>query len=82
MAQNLFKKYVSIALAFLVLFITVLSILAIWEIVDIDQFMQKTMVSLIVIFISSAVLLFIFSILYPVSFNKNSKNQNDTPVNQ
>ena len=56
MAQNLFKKYVSISLAGLVLFITVLSILAIWEVVDIDQFMQKTMISLIVIFISSAVL--------------------------
>ena len=58
------KKGLAIFLSLLVLFITVLSILAIWEVIDIENVFAKSFKTLCVIFVSSTVVLFIFSLLY------------------
>ena len=57
------KKVVSYILIGLVLIFTVIAILGIWGIVDLEQVMIKVLYSLLVIFAASAVILFIFSVL-------------------
>ena len=56
------KKTVAYILVGLVLIFTVLSILGIWDVIDLDYIMKKILLSL-VIFAASAVILFIFTIL-------------------
>ncbi|MCO6500029.1 MAG: hypothetical protein J5I47_06590 [Vicingus serpentipes] len=60
----MFRKGISILLAFSVVLFTVLAILGIWEIIDIKNFAWKSFSSIMVIFVSAAILLFIFSVLY------------------
>lgn len=62
--NNLIKKTAAIVFTLLILFFTVLSILAIWEIISITDVLSKSFKTLLVIFISAAVTLFIFSLLY------------------
>ncbi len=69
------KKYFAIALAILVIAITLLSILAIWEFISIEHITRKTLVSLIVIFSSSAIILFIFSVFYPINLHNNEQQK-------
>ena len=58
------RKFAAIALVALVLFFTAISILAIWDIIQIEQILQKSLSTLLVIFVSSAIALFIFAVLY------------------
>lgn len=60
----LVRKISAIALVALVLFFTAISILAIWDIIEIEQILQKSLSTLLVIFVSSAIALFIFAVLY------------------
>ncbi len=60
----MFRKGISILLAALALFFTVISILAVWDIIEIEHIISKTLTTLLIIFISAAVILFIFSVLY------------------
>lgn len=60
----MFKKGIAILLSILVLFFTVVAILAVWDIIEVKHIISKTLTTLLVIFISSAVMLFIFSVLY------------------
>jgi len=64
------KKIVSYLLIFLVLVFTVIAILGIWEVIDLDYVLRKIMSSLIVIFAASAVVLFIFAVLIKEPDNK------------
>lgn len=59
------KKAVSYILIGLVLIFTLISILGIWGLIDIDlqKVMLNTLYSLLVIFAASAVILFIFTVL-------------------
>ncbi len=57
------KKAVSYVLIALVLIFTVIAILGIWDIIDLEQVMIKVLYSLLVVFAASAVILFIFSVL-------------------
>ena len=57
------KIIVSYFLILLVLVFTVIGILGIWDVIDLDQVLQKILSSLIVIFAASAVVLFIFAVL-------------------
>lgn len=57
------KTIVSYFLILLVLVFTVIAILGIWDVIDLDQVLQKILSSLIVIFAASAVVLFIFAVL-------------------
>ncbi len=60
----MFRKGISILLALFALFFTVLAILAVWDIIEIEHIISKTLTTLLIIFISAAVMLFIFSVLY------------------
>jgi hypothetical protein len=57
------KKLSSYVLVFMVLIITVISVLSIWDIISVRIELWKVLSSLFVIFVSSVVILFIFSVL-------------------
>lgn len=60
----MFRKGISVLLAVLTIFFTVLAILGIWDIIDVKHIASKSLYSILVIFVSAAILLFIFSVLY------------------
>ena len=60
----MFRKGISILLALLTLFFTTLAILGIWDIIEIKNIAWKSLYSIFVIFIASAIILFIFSVIY------------------
>ena len=70
----MFRKGISILLALLALFFTVLAILAVWDIINIEHIISKTLTSLLIIFVSAAVMLFIFSVLYKPDSNAPNNN--------
>ena len=61
--DNALKKTVAYILIGLVLTFTVLAILGIWEVINLDYILKKIVLSLLVVFVASAVILFVFSIL-------------------
>jgi hypothetical protein len=61
--DNALKKTVAYILIGLVLTFTVISILGIWEVINLDYILKKIVLSLLVVFAASAVILFIFTIL-------------------
>ena len=56
------KKIVSIVLVGLVLVFTVIAILGIWNVINLEEVMTKILKSLLIIFAASAVILFIISV--------------------
>lgn len=56
------KKIVSYILITLVLIFTVVAILGIWDIIDLRNVMMNAILSLIIIFAASAVILFIYTV--------------------
>lgn len=56
------KKIVSYTLIAMVLIFTVVSILGIWNIIDLKNVLMNAIYSLIVIFAASAVILFIYTV--------------------
>ena len=70
--NNLAKKIASYVLVAFVLIFTVLALLAIWDIIDIQDILQKTFLSLFVTFVSSVIVLFIFSVII-----RDPKDKND-----
>ncbi len=71
--SNSIKKIISYLLIGLVLIFTVIALLGIWEVINLDEIIRKMFVSLMVVFAASAVILFIFSVLI--------KNDDNKPVN-
>ena len=69
---NSIRKFAALALAALVLFFTVISILAIWDVIDIKNVLGKSLGTLLIIFISSAIMLFIFAIVFRSDDEKQS----------
>ena len=72
----MFRKGISILLAVLTLFFATLAILGIWEIIDVKNIAWKSVSSIFVIFIASAIVLFIFSVIY-----KGNEEQIPPPPN-
>lgn len=70
--MNMAKKIISYFLIFLVLLFTVIAILGIWDIVEIKDVFGNLMQTLLVVFIASAIVLFIFSVL----IKENQKPEN------
>ncbi len=68
--SNSIKKIISFLLIGLVLVFTVIALLGIWEIINLDEIIRKMFVSLMVVFAASAVILFIFSVLIRSDDNK------------
>jgi predicted RND superfamily exporter protein len=60
---NNFRKTAAILLSLIVLFFTVISVLAIWDVIDIQHILSKSLGTLLVIFVSSAIILFIFAVI-------------------
>ena len=57
------KKLVGYTLAVLVVIITVIALLAVWDLIDLQHITAKFVKSLIIIFFSSVVLLFIYGVV-------------------
>ena len=70
--MNSIRKIVSYVLIALVLFFTVIGLLGIWGVIDLDQVGPKIIYSLMVIFGASAVILFIFTVM--IKDNEPPKN--------
>jgi len=81
MTSQSLKKFFAILLSILVLIITVLSILAIWDIIEVKDIFGRAFSSLVIIFVASAVILFIFTVLYPAGLKKNNDNTPNLPQN-
>ena len=57
------RKVAGYILVGLIIIFTVIALLGIWDIIDIKEYITKALSSLLVIFIASAVVLFVTSIL-------------------
>ena len=57
------KKIIIWFLILLVLIFTVIALLGIWDIIDLDRVVRKLLLSLVVIFASAAVILFIYRVM-------------------
>lgn len=68
--SNSIKRIISYLLIGLVLLFTVIALLGIWEIINLDEIIRKMFVSLMVVFAASAVILFIFTVLIKPDENK------------
>ena len=61
--MNTAKKIASYFLVILVLLFTVVAILGIWDVLNLEKVFYHFLQSLLIIFIASAVILFIFTVL-------------------
>lgn len=57
------KKAIAYFLSGLVLIFSIIAILGIWEIIDLEYILSKMFKSMMVIFVTAAIIVFIFSIL-------------------
>ena len=57
------KRIASYTLVAMVIVFTILGLLAIWDIIEIEDVMRKILLSLFIIFVASVVVLFIFSVV-------------------
>jgi len=67
-----FKRIAGYILIGLVFLITIISILSIWDIINIEIDLWKVLTSLFIVFIATTIVLFIFSVLL-----KETKNYED-----
>lgn len=58
------RKGSAVLLTLLVIFFTVVSILAIWEVIDIQEIFRKSITTLFIIFVAAAVILFLFAVVF------------------
>jgi hypothetical protein len=70
--MNTMKKIVSYILIACVLMFTVIAVLGIWDIIDLQNIMMNTIFSLIVIFAASAIILFIYTVFMKDQDHPNS----------
>lgn len=73
MVDNI-KKITASVLILAVLFFSVLAVLSIWDIIEVEQVFRKSLLTLVVIFCSSVVILFVFS-----NFLKSDENRGNHP---
>ena len=59
------KKIASYLLMGFVLFFTIMALLAVWDIIDVENVLAKTLTSLFIIFVAALVVLFIFAVVIP-----------------
>lgn len=68
------KKIASYLLMGFVLFFTILALLAVWDIIDVENVLAKTLTSLFIIFVAALVVLFIFAVVIPDKHNNANKH--------
>ena len=61
--NNIPKKIASYILISIILVITVVALLGIWDIISVEEFVKKTLTSLFVVFVASVIILFIFAVV-------------------
>lgn len=61
--NNIVKKAASYILISIVLVLTVLALLGVWEVIQFEDVIKKILLSLFVVFVSSVVVLFIFAVV-------------------
>ncbi|OFX58304.1 MAG: hypothetical protein A2046_09475 [Bacteroidetes bacterium GWA2_30_7] len=61
--MSIVKKGASYILVGIVLVLTVLALLGIWDIISFEDILKKILLSLFVVFVSSVVILFIFAVV-------------------
>lgn len=61
--MNSFRKITGFVLVGLILIFTIVAILGIWDVIDLEQVMMKVLTSLLVVFVASAVVLFVTTVL-------------------
>lgn len=66
------KKITAYVLISLIVFSTVIGLLAIWDVIDVQEVMRKVLSSIFIIFVSSVVVLFIFSVIIKDSDKKQN----------
>lgn len=64
------KKITAYVLISLIVFSTVIGLLAIWDVIDVQEVMKKVLSSIFIVFVSSVVVLFIFSVIIKDSDKK------------
>ncbi len=67
------RKISGYILLIMVMLVTIMAILGIWDVIDLQHILSKTLASLLVIFASSAVVLFIFTII--INFRDHSSSE-------
>jgi hypothetical protein len=68
--SSIMKKIVSYILIGLVLLFSLIALLGIWGVIDLEQVMSKLLYSLLTLFAASAVILFIFSVFIKEENNR------------
>ena len=61
--MSIVKKGASYILVGIVLVLTVLALLGIWDVISFEDIIKKILLSLFVVFVSSVVILFIFAVV-------------------
>ena len=61
------KKITAYVLISLIVFSTVIGLLAIWDVIDVQEVMKKVLSSIFIVFVSSVVVLFIFLLIFVYS---------------
>jgi hypothetical protein len=68
--SNSIKKILSYLLVGVILVFTIIALLGIWDVIELEDIIRKMFLSLMVIFAASAVILFIFSVMIKDSDTK------------
>ena len=76
------RKISAISMVFLILFATILTILAIWEIIEIEHIFRKTIGTLLILLLSTAILLFVLSIVIGEPQNEQKSNETSPPADK
>ncbi len=71
--MNSVKKIIAYFLSGLVLLFCILAILGIWDVIDMEDLIEKMFKSIMVILASAAVIVFVFAML----FRENRKNYDE-----
>jgi len=72
---NSIKKIISYLLIGIILIFTVIALLGIWDIIELEDVIRKMILSLLLIFAASAVILFIFSVMIRDSDTKPEQQE-------
>jgi hypothetical protein len=72
--MSAFRKISGYLLVAIVFLLTALAILGIWEVIDFEHVVRKSILSLFVIFVAAVVILFVLTVI--VKDNKPTKNSN------
>lgn len=73
---NAVKVVASYVLIAIVLALTIISLLAIWDVIEAEEILKKVLFSLFVVFVASVVVLFIFAVIIKDgNVNNNKKIQ-------